>query len=255
MPAGLGPRAARVYDQLWVRFRSQLRALPPATLNQISPANPLRRLLKTAGYALVRLVGHLFRPVRNPESLHGTIWLYVVSQNNVEALHFLREARPDARFVAGQGKNIGRYGTTANRLSLRRKILYYWQLPFVYWQLARAEGWAVWRFFDLVFVAIGYAEVYRRALRHYQPRAVVFANDHNDDARAMLLACRQLGIPTIYLQHASVSSLFPPLAFDLSLLEGRHDQRSGAARGYAQSRRIRCPAEHRLPGPTRCYRG
>src|SRR5690606_29498036 len=58
-------------------------------------------------------------------------------------------------------------------------------------------------------------------LKKYRPQAIVFANDHNADARAMLLAAKQLGIPTVYVQHSSVSHLFPPLAFDLSLLEGQ----------------------------------
>jgi len=68
---------------------------------------------------------------------------------------------------------------------------------------------------------VGYYEVYRRALRHYRPRAVFFANDHNDDARALLLACQAEGVPTAYVQHASVSTNFPPLGFDLNLLEGQ----------------------------------
>ncbi|MEJ7665852.1 MAG: hypothetical protein WKG07_43225 [Hymenobacter sp.] len=122
----------------------------------------------------------------------------------------------------GQGKNIGRYNGAVNRLSLRRKLLYYWQYPVALLGLAahwRAAG--PWRFFDLIFYAIGYYEVYRRALRHYRPRAVVFANDHNDDTRALLLACRAEGVPTAYVQHASVSANFPPLGFDLSLLEGQ----------------------------------
>jgi len=63
--------------------------------------------------------------------------------------------------------------------------------------------------------------VYLRKLQKYRPQAIVFANDHNTDARAMLLAARRLGIKTIYIQHASVSTLFPPLQFSLSLLEGQ----------------------------------
>ena len=129
--------------------------------------------------------------------------------------------RPDAVLLAGQAKNIGRYGRAVNRLSLRRKLLYYWQYPLVLAGLGRQVGRPARRFFDLVFYAIGYYEVYRRALRHYRPRAVVFANDHNDDARALLLACRAEGIATAYVQHASVSTYFPPLGFDLSLLEGQ----------------------------------
>ncbi|UOQ76854.1 hypothetical protein MUN84_20540 [Hymenobacter sp. 5516J-16] len=123
--------------------------------------------------------------------------------------------------VAGQSKQIGRYNKAVNRLSLRRKLLYYGQFPGVYYGLKRTEGPRAWRFFDLIFNAIGYYEVYVRALRHYRPRAIVFANDHNDDARALLLAARACGVPTAYVQHASVSTNFPPLGFDFSLLEGQ----------------------------------
>jgi hypothetical protein len=208
-------------DILQLRFTDLFSGLPPTMLASISPVNPLQRLVRVAGYAAVRLVGHLFQPIKNTDKLRGAVWLYVVSANNYDALSFIKDARPDAVLVAGQGKNIGRYGQEVNRLSLRRKILYYWQYPAALLGLRRAVGGRALRFFDLIFYAIGYYEVYRRALRHYQPQAVVFANDHNDDARALLLACRAEGVPTAYVQHASVSTNFPPLGFDLSLLEGQ----------------------------------
>ncbi len=213
--------AARLRDILQLRFTPLFAALPARMLEPISPASPWKRLLKMAGYAGLRLVGNVFRPIRNPEELRGKVWLYAVSQNNYDSLHFLREARPDTVLVAGQSKQLGRYNQQVNRLSLRRKLLYYGQLPDVYRALRRTEGEQAWRFFDLIFNAIGYYEVYRRTLRHYRPRAVVFANDHNDDARALLLACHAEGVPTACVQHASVSTNFPPLGFDLSLLEGQ----------------------------------
>ncbi|MVN75377.1 hypothetical protein GO988_03470 [Hymenobacter sp. HMF4947] len=204
-----------------MRLSDHFANFPAAVLAGISPANPLRRLARVAGYAVLRLGGHVFQPIRNPEQLRGAVWLYVVSANNYEALKFVKDARPDAVLLAGQGKQIGRYGGVVNRLSLRRKILYYWQYPAALVGLYRQVGGRALRFFDLVFYAIGYYEVYRRALRHYRPQAVIFANDHNDDARALLLACRAEGVPTAYVQHASVSTNFPPLGFDLSLLEGQ----------------------------------
>ncbi|QIX63051.1 hypothetical protein HER32_18480 [Hymenobacter sp. BT18] len=221
MATVLAAATARLRNILQLRFTDLFAQLPAHTLEGISPANPLRRLAKMAGYAGLRLVGNVFKPIRNPEQLRGALWLYVVSQNNYDALHFIREARPDSVLVAGQSKQIGRYNQKVNRLSLRRKLLYYWQFPLVLLGLLRAVGGRAWRFCDLIFSAIGYYEVYRRALRHYRPKAVVFANDHNDDARALLLACRVEGIPTVYLQHASVSTNFPSLEFDLSLLEGQ----------------------------------
>ncbi|WP_310391667.1 hypothetical protein [Hymenobacter sp.] len=215
------PLIPRLRDILQLRFTALFAALPPAALANISPANPLKRLARVLGYAGLRLVGNLFRPLKNPDDLHGKVWLYVVSANNYDALAFIRQARPDAVLVAGQAKNIGRYGGVVNRLSLRRKLLYYWQFPAAFGGLLRTEGGRAWRFFDFIFYAIGYYEVYRRALRRYRPRAVVFSNDHNDDTRSLLLACRAEGVPTAYVQHASVSTNFPPLGFELSLLEGQ----------------------------------
>jgi hypothetical protein len=212
---------ARIHNQLQLRFTNLFASLPESVLDPISPSNPLRRLLKMLGYAALRLMGNVFQPIRNPEPLRGAVWLYVVSQNNYEALQFIRAARPDSVLVAGQRKEIGRYNAVVNRLSLRRKLLYYWQFPLVLLALLQTEGRRAWRFFDMIFNAVGYYEVYVRALRHYRPRAIIFANDHNDDARALLLAARTCGVPTAYVQHASVSTNFPPLDFDLSLLEGQ----------------------------------
>ena len=221
MPFQMLPLVARLRDILQLRFTTVFATLPAAALASISPFNPLKRFARVLGYAGLRLLGNVFQPVRNPEDLHGKVWLYVVSANNYDALEFIKNARPDAVLVAGQAKNIGRYNAAVNRLSLRCKLLYYWQFPIVFAALLKTEKGRAWRFFDFIFYAIGYYEVYRRALRHYRPRAVIFSNDHNDDTRSLLLACRAEGVPTAYVQHASVSTIFPPLGFDLNLLEGQ----------------------------------
>ena len=221
MPAPTLSLIPRLRDILQLRFTAIFAALPPAALADISPANPLKRLARVLGYAGLRLLGNVFQPIKNRDDLHGKVWLYVVSANNYDALEFIQKARPDAVLVAGQAKNIGRYNKAVNRLSLRRKLLYYWQFPLALAGLLRTDGGRAWRFFDFVFYAIGYYEVYRRALRHYRPRAVIFSNDHNDDTRSLLLACHAEGVPTAYVQHASVSANFPPLGFDLNLLEGQ----------------------------------
>ena len=150
---------SRTRDILQLRFTDLFASLPARTLAAISPASPVRRLLKVLGYAGLRLVGNVFQPIRNPHDLHGAVWLYVVSQNNYEALHFVQEGLPGSVVVAGQSKQIGRYNKRVNRLSLRRKLLYYWQFPIVLTGLLRKEGRRAWRFFDLVFNAIGYYEV------------------------------------------------------------------------------------------------
>jgi len=206
---------------LYMHFSSGFYTLPDSAKNAASPHNPAMRLFRMAGYTAVRLIGNLFKSVERQEELQGKVWLYVVSQNNYDSLKFISESLPDTVFVAGQSKAIGRYNRVVQRLSLRRKLFYYYKFPFLLIRFLKTHKKSTSRFFDLLYDAIGFYEVYLRKLRFYKPLAIVFANDHNADARAMLLAAKTLGVKTIYIQHASVSPIFPPLAFDLNLLEGQ----------------------------------
>lgn len=212
---------ARYRDILYLHFSEGFYQLPESAKHAASPSNPIMRLLRMLGYTLVRLLGNLFRSVEQPERLQGKVWLYVVSQNNYDSLHFLQEAIPDAVMVAGQSKAIGRYNQQVARLSLRKKLLYYYRFLPLFFQFLAHRKRSTLRFVDLLYDAIGFYEVYLQKLKRYRPQAIVFANDHNADARAMLLAAKELGIKTVYVQHSSVSNLFPPLAFDLNLLEGQ----------------------------------
>lgn len=206
---------------LYLHFSEAFLKLPKSAKNAVSPSNPFMRLLKVAGYTVVRLVGNLFKAVEHKHQLKDKIWLYVVSQNNYDSLSFIEKGLPDAVFVAGQSKDVGKYSNNVERLSLRRKLLYYYKFLPLYIEFLKCNKQSTLRFYDVLFDAVGFYEVYLYKLKKCRPKAVVFANDHNADARAMLLAAKTLGIKTIYIQHASVSPMFPPLAFDLSLLEGQ----------------------------------
>ncbi|NDK55516.1 glycosyltransferase family protein [Pontibacter fetidus] len=206
---------------LHLHFSEGFYQLPESAKNAVSPTRPFTRFLKVMGYSLVRLVGNLFKDVENGEKLQGKVWLYVVSQNNVDSLAFLNAGLPNAVLVAGQSKELGKYHKTVQRISLRRKLLYYYKfLPLIFTFLKYKKD-STLRFYDLLYDAIGFYEVYLQKLRKYKPTAIVFANDHNADARAMLLAAKTIGIKTAYIQHASITPIFPALQFDLNLLEGQ----------------------------------
>lgn len=206
---------------LHLRFTDTFAHLPESTLNPISPNNPVARLWRVLLYTGGRLILNLVLPLKQRDNLTGKVWLYVVSRNNYDALAFLPDQLPETVFVAGQDKEIGVYNKRVNRLSARFKLIYYYQFLPVWWGLYKQKGKRALRFFDLIYQAIGYYEISVTALKKYRPRCIIFANDHNTDARALLLAAKDLGIPTVYIQHASVSTSFPPLAFDLNLLEGQ----------------------------------
>jgi len=65
-----------------------------------------------------------------------------------------------------------------------------------------------------------YLPSFLEMLASTQPRYVVVSNDHNVDTRSLRISAQILDIKTVYLQHASVSRLFPPLDFDIAFLDG-----------------------------------
>ena len=52
------------------------------------------------------------------------------------------------------------------------------------------------------------------------PRYVIVSNDHSVDCRSLLAVARYLDIKTVYMQHASVSDVFPALTVDYAFLDG-----------------------------------
>ncbi|WP_162622986.1 hypothetical protein [Billgrantia lactosivorans] len=67
-----------------------------------------------------------------------------------------------------------------------------------------------------------YLSYFYRVLTEVQPKYVVTANDHSAANRSLLAVAHKLGIKTVYLQHASVSNLFPALRVNYAFLDGLH---------------------------------
>lgn len=61
-----------------------------------------------------------------------------------------------------------------------------------------------------------------RLLTAEKPQTVIVANDHTTTNRALIVLARNLGIKTVYMQHASVSKLFPALNVDYAFLDGQN---------------------------------
>jgi hypothetical protein len=59
-------------------------------------------------------------------------------------------------------------------------------------------------------------------IRRFHPASVTVVNDHNLFPLAWITAARQNGITSVYIQHASVSEVFPKLLSNVALLEGKH---------------------------------
>ena len=68
------------------------------------------------------------------------------------------------------------------------------------------------------------------------PSVLVLANDHVRQACILRDVAQRLGVPTVYLQHACVTDRFPPLAFDVALLDGIDATEKYASAGHSDAR-------------------
>ncbi|WP_150112632.1 hypothetical protein [Marinobacter nitratireducens] len=92
--------------------------------------------------------------------------------------------------------------------------------PRLYRELKKLHPAALNWYFNCFCEAYIYLVYFYRLLRLAKPEYVVTANDHNVSNRCFLAVAHYLGIKTVYMQHASVSPLFPALSVDYAFLDG-----------------------------------
>lgn len=93
--------------------------------------------------------------------------------------------------------------------------------PALYKELQGKHPASLGSYLDRFFSTYTYLVYFHRILRRTRPDYVITANDHNPANRSLLAVAHYLGIKTVYLQHASVSPLFPALRVDYAFLDGR----------------------------------
>ncbi|MEL7162836.1 MAG: hypothetical protein AAFN92_18910 [Bacteroidota bacterium] len=148
-----------------------------------------------------------------------SIWVVCSTKNHYDTLGFLVDLLPEAGWVA-TNKSAARLAG-APRLSWHTSLNQLFRFPNRFRSLIPDFGRELRDNWFLLFRVNGFYEAALEILKHGQPRMIIFSNDHEPEARSLLFAAKKRGIPTVYLQHASVTDFFPPLRFDLSLLEGQ----------------------------------
>lgn len=98
-------------------------------------------------------------------------------------------------------------------LSLRAPKLY----RLVKSEYSNVSNWCLGSFLN----TYSYLVFFYRILRMADPEYVIVSNDHNVPNRCLLAVAHYLNIKTVYLQHASVSNLFPALRVDYAFLDGQ----------------------------------
>jgi hypothetical protein len=145
-------------------------------------------------------------------------WLFIGSQNNRSTLKFLLEELEDSILV---GYGIPLHENDHFQIPFYRSVLSAWKFPKIWNYFWHKYGNRAVKYGDFLFNCVGLYEVAYAALEKYRPKCLILANDHSEKQRALRYAAKELNIPIVYIQHASISNFMPPLDFDLSLLEGQ----------------------------------
>ncbi|WP_404418463.1 hypothetical protein [Marinospirillum sp.] len=119
-----------------------------------------------------------------------------------------------------------------------------------------SRGWGLYKSLKAIHpVSIGwyfskfcsvytYLVYFYRVLSRTSPEFVITSNDHNVPNRCMLAIAHHLGIKTVYLQHASVSSIFPALRVNYAFLDGQ-----GAVDTYMECEPNQPNTQRKVPIP------
>lgn len=202
-------------DILQIWFSGYLKIVSKERREQISP------VLKKHKYKLIlkeSLKDFIKVFVKN-KIPKNKIWCFSISLNNHEVLGLIKNSFVESIFVVPY--NFKQKFKGSYTLNYNRKFLYDILFPFNFFQFYfRVKSKEV-EFYDLLFKTNGVYSESLRVLRKFKPKAIIFANDHEIIPRGLLLAANKLNIPTIYIQHASVSKYFPALDFKYALLEGQ----------------------------------
>lgn len=140
---------------------------------------------------------------------------FVETDNNINALSFLGNRVLFVSSSSQISKNV-----IYTRLKFFYNFCYFFFMIWLCFSKKTKDRKKYFNRFELIFKAFGVVEEYKRVLKKSRPNMVIFSNDHNIYSRGLLIACKELKIKTVYVQHAAVSEYFPKLEFDLSLLEG-----------------------------------
>jgi len=157
--------------------------------------------------------------VKNPKlNIKGKIVCVINSANNYESLKFLKSPGVVYLKPTVLGNNIQNVITYRFKSKFFYSLLFIIYLPYILLDKLNRR--------DLILLhkAFGLTSLFSAFLKKQRPRLVVFANDHIPDARSFILACKNLGVNTAYIQHGSVSKFFPPLEFNLALLESQYSK-------------------------------
>lgn len=205
----------KLKDILWIYYKIDLKNNQLAS--HITPSSYLSKLIRCIKHIL-KLIQYCFYSNSKHNEIKGKKWLHVISMNTYRSIHPLIDETYSCVNI-GFELNLPFSEIVFLKYPLKLFGVFFFIPNLIF--LTACKGFRSIKILDVIFYASGAYISSWFLLKKFAPKCIVFSNDHNFDSRALLLAAKSLSIPCIYIQHASISKNFPPLLFDLALLEGQ----------------------------------
>lgn len=177
---------------------------------------------------------------RNEAGLPGKILAVATSHNQMRVISALRSSGPEAEEAVVPSTLVTRPHLPGLTFPLAQAyIASLPQLGQTYRAARMAKGYRRlgWQYAGSEYALTpGFLHMARALLRRTRPGLVLVCNDHLMRTRAIVRAAHDLGVPTAYVQHASVTDRFPPLFTTVALLDGRDALDKYLAAGPSSSR-------------------
>lgn len=160
------------------------------------------------------IVHFKFKPL--PPKYKGILF-FGVSLNNQRSLNPIVEHLDPEEYIY-----LKRHNKDVNKRCALWKSLPY--LPSLIRTYRKSDGQTkklIKKFFTRLWITYGYYQMAEEYLKHYQVKVLVLSSDQGEFHRCLLLRAKELGIKTIYVQHASVAKGFPKLIASYSFLDGQ----------------------------------
>lgn len=170
----------------------------------------------------------------NINGVKGDVFIYAGTQNQLNSLiptiDGLTELNVQHSLVLGKrnlkGSEIFTNLMVTPKIALTSVLLYLFHVGPLYFKLRNKNKNKELEFaFNVFCETYVYIPVFLSLLvkqnKNDMVKLIAMSNDHTHDNRCLRLVGEILEIKTLYMQHASVSELFPPLMYDYALLDGQ----------------------------------
>jgi len=211
-------------------------------VGRLEPSHPLYRSDRSVLRSFMRIARELKHLTRVAESVKWyrqsrvDVVYFAHTQNQFDALRGSYErCGSTKRFIVTTGvKRVGGLDPVVFPTGLAALLALPF-LPALLPRAFRASGYTRQSYkyaFDNYWLSYGLSVVWHMMLQSVEPRVVVGASDHDLHAGVLLGVTRDLDLPLVYIQHASVAETFPPLAMDYAFLEGEDSYRKYLVAGH-----------------------